>query len=130
MTETKTCTYQSCKNVFERLANTPNGTWEQLKRCPACRKKAHRQRPIDSMCMDTKLGRYEVKSDIIDRFLYATASPNTMGEWEEINRIAWRLRKTTGGALRLALLTLVDKRLRSEVAERVEYLQRKHARKP
>lgn len=52
-----------------------------------------------------------------------------ISEWEEINRIAWRLRKTTGGALKLALLMSVDERLRSEVTKRVEYLQRKHARK-
>lgn len=70
MTDNKTCTYQSCKNVFERPANTPQGTWDQLSRCPACRKKAHRTRPTDSMQADSKLGRYEVKSDIIDRFLY------------------------------------------------------------
>lgn len=70
MTYTKTCTYQSCKNVFERPEGTPDGTWKQLSRCPACRKKAHRPRPLGSFQPETNLGRYEVKSEIIDRFLY------------------------------------------------------------
>lgn len=52
-----------------------------------------------------------------------------MSEWEDINRHAWRLRKITGGALKLALLMSVEERLRPEVAKRIEYLQRKHARK-
>lgn len=48
-------------------------------------------------------------------------------EWDEINNHAWRFRKKTGDALRLAIQS-VDVRLRKEVADRIELLQRKHGR--
>lgn len=47
-------------------------------------------------------------------------------EWAEINRHAWRLRKITGGQLRLALLMSVPENLRQEVEKRVIELQHKH----
>lgn len=47
-------------------------------------------------------------------------------EWDSINRHAWRLRKVTGGALRLALIMSVEEGLREDVMERVQFLQRKH----
>lgn len=47
-------------------------------------------------------------------------------EWEAINRHAWRLRRITGGALKLALLMSVEEGLREEVAERVRFIQNKH----
>ena len=47
-------------------------------------------------------------------------------EWEEVNRNAWRLRKVTGGALKLALLMSVEEGLREDVEERVLWIQRKH----
>ena len=50
-------------------------------------------------------------------------------EWAEINRHSWRLRKVTGGALRLALLMSVPENLREDVEKRVLWLQNKH-RKP
>jgi hypothetical protein len=48
--------------------------------------------------------------------------------WETVNRHAWRLRKITGGALRLALLLSVPENLRQEVEQRVLFLQRKHSK--
>lgn len=72
MTDTKTCTYKSCTNTFVRQPNTSDGKWKQLSRCPDCRKKAHRTRYrlAGLRNPETMLGRYEVKSEIIDRFLY------------------------------------------------------------
>ena len=47
-------------------------------------------------------------------------------EWDAVNRHAWRLRKVTGGALRLALIMSVEEGLRDDVMERVQWIQRKH----
>lgn len=47
-------------------------------------------------------------------------------EWAEINRLAWVLRRLTGGALRLGLQMRVPEALRNDVIERVEWLQNKH----
>lgn len=47
-------------------------------------------------------------------------------EWGEINRYAWKYRKLTGGALRLALLMGVPENLRDEVQARIQFIQRKH----
>ena len=75
MTDTKICTYQSCRDVFERPARLSKAQWDQISRCPKCRARVHRNKPRNrpSECNkpETRLGRYEVKSDIIDKFLYA-----------------------------------------------------------
>jgi hypothetical protein len=47
-------------------------------------------------------------------------------EMEEVNRIAWSLRKVTGGALRLAMQLKVPEHLREDVWERVQFIQKKH----
>lgn len=70
MTYTKTCTFLSCREQFAKPDDMPLKKWNRLERCPSCRKKAHRPRPIGSFQPETNLGRYEVKSEIIDRFLY------------------------------------------------------------
>lgn len=70
MTDTKTCTYQSCIKIFSRPEKMPKWKWNKIKRCPECRLRAHRNRPVGSNQPETSLGRYEVKSEIIDRFLY------------------------------------------------------------
>jgi len=67
---TKICEYQKCRDVFTKPPKMHAGTWEQITRCPTCRKKAHRPRPLGSFQPETNLGRYEVKNAIIDRFLY------------------------------------------------------------
>ena len=50
-------------------------------------------------------------------------------EWHEINRHAWRLRRMTGGQLKLAMLLSVPEGLRKDVEKRVHYLQLKHQKK-
>ena len=47
-------------------------------------------------------------------------------EFELINRLSWKLRKLTGGALRLGLLLSVPENLREDVKERVQFLHKKH----
>lgn len=47
-------------------------------------------------------------------------------EWAEVNRMAWKLRKITGGALRLALQMSVPEGLREDVEARVKFIQNKH----
>ena len=47
-------------------------------------------------------------------------------EYAEVNRHSWRLRKITGGALKLALLMGVPEGLREDVEKRVIELQTKH----
>lgn len=76
MTDTKTCNYKSCRDLFERPEGMADGTWKQLTRCPKCREKAHRTRYRETGLKnpETMLGRYEVKSEIIDRFLYKCVS--------------------------------------------------------
>ena len=49
-------------------------------------------------------------------------------EYAEVNRHAWRLRKVTGGALKLEMLSGVPEGLREDVEKRVVYLQNKHGR--
>lgn len=66
----KPCTYQSCRELFERLPGTPQGTWDQMSRCPKCRKRANKNRVRPPGQIETHLGNYEVKNEIIDRFLY------------------------------------------------------------
>lgn len=68
--DTKRCTYQSCRDLFERTPGTPKGTWDQMSRCPKCRQLANKNRHTGNKQPDTTGGRYEVKSEIIDRFLY------------------------------------------------------------
>ena len=46
--------------------------------------------------------------------------------WEEVNRHSWRLRRMTGGQLKLAMLMSVPEWLREEVEERIRFLQDKH----
>lgn len=71
MTDTKTCTYQKCRDVFEKPQGMPAGTWAQVSRCPKCRDKANNQRRLNRLQPpDPHLGRYEVKNEILDRFLY------------------------------------------------------------
>lgn len=70
MTYTKTCSYQSCREEFTKPQDMSIARWNMINRCPKCRKRAHRERHIDSKHIESKLGRYEVKSEIIDRFLY------------------------------------------------------------
>ena len=48
--------------------------------------------------------------------------------WDEVNRHSWRLRRMTGGQLKLAMLMSVPEGLREEVVERVKYLQNKHSK--
>lgn len=64
----KICTYQSCRDSFERPPGTPQGTWDQMSRCPKCRIRANKKKGIRQI--EPTLGRYEIKSEIIDRFLY------------------------------------------------------------
>lgn len=66
----KICTYQSCRDLFERPPGTPQGTWDQMSRCPKCRKRANKNRVRPPGQIETHLGNYEVKNEIIDRFLY------------------------------------------------------------
>ena len=47
-------------------------------------------------------------------------------EWEITNQLAWKLRRITGGALKLALQMSVPEGLREDVEKRVEFIQRKH----
>ena len=47
-------------------------------------------------------------------------------EYELIHRLAWKLRKLTGGALRLGLVMSVPENLREAVLEQVKCLHRKH----
>lgn len=47
-------------------------------------------------------------------------------EYEEVNKLAWSLRKITGGALKLAMQMKVPEHLRDDVMERVKFIQRKH----
>ena len=46
--------------------------------------------------------------------------------WDEVNRHSWRLRRMTGGQLKLAMLMSVPEGLRPEVEQRVLELQAKH----
>ncbi len=56
-----------CGVPFERPQNMSNGNWKQCNRCPECRKlaKSGKHKPAEQ-----RLGHYEVKSAVIDRFLY------------------------------------------------------------
>ena len=47
-------------------------------------------------------------------------------EYEEINRLAWKFRRATGGQLRLAMISFVPENLRYDVLERIKFIQRKH----
>ena len=49
--------------------------------------------------------------------------------YAEVNRLAWTLRKVTGGALRLAMQMKVPESMREDVMERVRFLQKKHGTK-
>ena len=46
--------------------------------------------------------------------------------YAEINKLAWQLRKVTGGALRLALQMKVPEDIREDVMERIRFIQDKH----
>ena len=46
--------------------------------------------------------------------------------YAEVNRLAWSLRKVTGGALRLALQMKVREDMREDVMERIRFIQDKH----
>ena len=46
--------------------------------------------------------------------------------WAEVNRLSWKLRKLTGGALRLGLVMYVPENIREDVKSRVQFLHRKH----
>ena len=46
--------------------------------------------------------------------------------YAEVNRLAWKFRKATGGQLRLAMLSFVPEALRPEVEAKVIELQAKH----
>lgn len=46
--------------------------------------------------------------------------------YAEVNRLAWALRRVTGGALRLAMQMKVPEAMREDVIERVKFIQRKH----
>lgn len=46
--------------------------------------------------------------------------------YAEINKIAWSLRRVTGGALDLALQLRVRPAMRDDVIERVKFIQKKH----
>ena len=47
-------------------------------------------------------------------------------EYEEINRLSWKLRKLTGGSLRLGLIMYVPENIREDVKSRVQFLHKKH----
>lgn len=47
-------------------------------------------------------------------------------EYAEINRLAWKLRRATGGQLKLAMLMFVPEHLREDVMERIKVIQKKH----
>ena len=47
-------------------------------------------------------------------------------QYAEINRLAWKFRRATGGQLRLALLSFVPENLRYDVMERIKFIQNKH----
>ena len=44
----------------------------------------------------------------------------------EVNKIAWSLRKVTGGALRLAMQMKVPEDMREDVLAKIKELQTKH----
>ena len=44
----------------------------------------------------------------------------------EVNKIAWALRKVTGGALLLAMQMKVHEDMREDVMERIRFIQDKH----
>ena len=46
--------------------------------------------------------------------------------WAEVNKMAWSLRKVTGGALKLAMLMKVPEDMREDVLERIRFIQAKH----
>ena len=71
MTDTKTCTYQSCRNVFSRPPGTADGTWKQITRCEPCRNRVSRERQTRSRQPETTLGRYTFPA-YLDVFLYRT----------------------------------------------------------
>ena len=48
--------------------------------------------------------------------------------YAEVNRLAWKFRKATGGQLRLAMLSFVPEALRPEVEAKVIELQLKHSK--
>ena len=61
--EVKLC--QRCKIPFERPDGMHIGNWKQCIRCPKHRNKKGSHKPAEP-----KLGHYEVKSKVIDNFLY------------------------------------------------------------
>ena len=46
--------------------------------------------------------------------------------YAEVNRLAWSLRKVTGGALKLAMQMKVHEDMREDVLAKVKELQTKH----
>lgn len=46
--------------------------------------------------------------------------------YAEVNKLAWSLRRVTGGALRLALQLKVPENMRDDVMERIRFIQAKH----
>jgi hypothetical protein len=46
--------------------------------------------------------------------------------YAEVNRLAWSLRKVTGGALRLAMQLKVPESMRIDVMERIRFIQKRH----
>ena len=47
--------------------------------------------------------------------------------YAEVNKIAWALRRVTGGALLLAMQMKVHEDMREDVMTRVKFLQAKHS---
>lgn len=68
MTDTKTCT--KCGKVFGKPEEMSLASWGIRRRCDTCGKKDHPERSTNSKAPVTTLGKYEVKNEIIDRFLY------------------------------------------------------------
>jgi hypothetical protein len=46
--------------------------------------------------------------------------------YAEVNKLAWSLRRVTGGALRLAMQMKVPPGMRDDVMERVKFIQKRH----
>lgn len=61
----KLCAHRDCVIPFTRPQNMHNRTWKRCTLCPKHRKKSGDHKPEES-----KLGKYVVKNEALDRFLY------------------------------------------------------------
>ena len=77
MNDIKYCDYrrnpknEECGEPFERPANTLDHNWDMRTRCDK-----HQRYGKNHPLVDRRNGYYEVKSQVIDNFLYVIAPPN------------------------------------------------------